>query len=317
MERVSVIISSYNQIGDLKNAIESVLVQTYRPFEIIVCDDASSDGSKDLIKIYERTYPGLIRGILHEGNLGISQNRNSGIKAAKGDFVTWLDGDDIFNARKLEAELQKFRSDSKVKWVYSQVIEKNEIKNYSKLRFKKSLEGRIFREILPMLGFAPRNPLVAAEVFRKIGFFDENMKLYEDFELCMKLAKFFKCAYCPQPLIVYRVHAAGLHNAEIDKHVANLSKIRSSLLELLKTEPTKARSSMERKLVYGTHFLSMIIKSELNKGRSLNAILLFLKGFIYNPSFLLDYYSILKFIRIFLYESISRFFRKGAFVNHE
>ena len=77
-KKISVVVLSFNQKKMLEQAIESVLNQTCSPHEIIVCDDASTDGSVDLIKAYEKKYPGWIRGIFQPANLGISKNRNSG-----------------------------------------------------------------------------------------------------------------------------------------------------------------------------------------------------------------------------------------------
>ena len=75
MSKISVIITSYNQKVLLKEAIDSVLRQSYLPFEIIVCDDFSKDGSRDLIRSYELNYPNLVKGIFQKMNLGISKKR--------------------------------------------------------------------------------------------------------------------------------------------------------------------------------------------------------------------------------------------------
>ena len=99
MSDISVIICSYNQSVILREAIDSVINQTLPASEIIVCDDASTDGSQELIRSLEIQSGGLIRGIFQERNVGVAANRNTGLKAATGELVTWLDGDDIFLPR--------------------------------------------------------------------------------------------------------------------------------------------------------------------------------------------------------------------------
>ena len=111
--KVSVIITSYNQGKYLPDAIESVLKQTSPPYEIIICDDFSTkDNTREIIKEYSNRYPDLITPILQERNLGIAANRNTGFKAASGEYITWLDGDDRFLPRKIERELEVLKKNT-------------------------------------------------------------------------------------------------------------------------------------------------------------------------------------------------------------
>src|SRR5436309_3454201 len=93
--RISVIVTSYNQQEYLREAIESAINQTVAAFEIIVADDHSTkDDSIETIRKYAARYPGLVRGLFQEGNVGIPKNRNSALRMVKGDYVAILDGDD-------------------------------------------------------------------------------------------------------------------------------------------------------------------------------------------------------------------------------
>ena len=93
--KISVYISSYNQKEYLQVAIESVLNQTFLPYEIIIVDDCSSDGSQELIKEYSKKYS-FIRYVFHKENKGIAQVRITALSKVTGDFVTYLDGDDLY-----------------------------------------------------------------------------------------------------------------------------------------------------------------------------------------------------------------------------
>lgn len=308
MKKISVVIISYNQKEYLKEAIESVLNQTYRPFEIIVCDDASKDGSVDLINYYERKFPGLVKGIFHEKNIGIAKNRNSGLSTVQGDLVTWLDGDDIFRPRKLELESGHYEHDPDVRWVYSQVIEIDVKNSEIRGRYKGFLEGIIFDEVVSMLGYAPRNPLVEFEVLKQVGFFDEDMELYEDFDLCLRLAKFYKCSYCPEPLMEYRIHRGGIHKTLSDKHVANLQKLRNNLTVLLRDESNEKKRRLERCFFLRQN--ALLMAKDIESGNFLNALLRLFKEVVFNPVSILSLRTYVIFLKIVLPGNSIRFIRK-------
>jgi len=308
MKKVSVIITSYNQKEYLKEAIESVLNQTDRPFEIIVCDDASGDGSRDLIRDYGEKYPGLVKGILHKENLGISKNRNSGMRAVQGDLVTWLDGDDIFRLRKLELELERFDSDPDVKWVYSQVIEIDLENNIICGRYRDFFKGMIFENVISMLGCAPRNPLVDFRALKKVGFFRENMELYEDFDLCLRLAKFYKCSYCREPLVEYRIHSGGLHKAMADKHIVNFQKLHDNLAKLLEHEPEKTKHRLERRFLRRQR--TLLLGKEIEEGQGLATLLGLFKEIKCDPLMSFSPITYVTFMKVVLPAHIIRLISK-------
>ena len=101
--KISVFITSFNQKDYLSQAIDSVLNQTLQPFEIIIADDCSTDGSQALIKKYTNRYPHLIRPFCHSKNMGIPKNKSFAMHQAQGDFVTYLDGDDRFLPKSLRS----------------------------------------------------------------------------------------------------------------------------------------------------------------------------------------------------------------------
>src|SRR5437660_9519715 len=101
--RVSVIITSYNQQQYLREAIESAIDQTVAAFEIIVADDHSTkDGSIQTIREYAARYPGLVRGLFQEKNVGIPKNRSSALRMVQGNYVAIVDGDDRLLPRFIE-----------------------------------------------------------------------------------------------------------------------------------------------------------------------------------------------------------------------
>ncbi|MBI5739434.1 MAG: glycosyltransferase [Nitrospirae bacterium] len=253
---ISVVITSYNQREYLREAIESVVNQTFLPCEILVCDDASKDGSQELIKEYEKQYPGLVKGIFHELNLGISGNRSSGLERARGELVTWVDGDDRYKPEKLETELTALLKDPGAGWAYSQVDIIDAGGNRKGARYNSPPAGYILDVLVTMLGSAPRNQMVYLEALKKISFFRHDMTLYEDFDLCLRLAKNYKAVYCPEPQVEYRIHPGGVHNISKQNHIDNYRKLFGNFRMMISDLPVDRRIVLERKLSDRINFIA-------------------------------------------------------------
>ena len=212
--KISVIITSYNQKKYLVQTLNSVLNQTFIPFEIIVCDDCSTDGSQDLIKNYQEQHPRLIKTIFQEKNLGVTKNRNAGIKKARGEYITTLDGDDLYSPLKLEKEaymVQKTGADL----VYSNVVYIDEKGSRTGIRYKDNnlLEGCLFEKAVTLKYPAPREVLIKRSCIQKMGFQDESFPINEDFEWIVRLASQFSFVAVKKPLVLHRIHSRGLSNS--------------------------------------------------------------------------------------------------------
>ena len=104
---VSVIVPVYNRARLVAETVESILVQTYQPVEIILINDGSSDGSLAVLREYESRYPKQIR-VIDQPNQGQTTARNNGIKVARGQFIAFLDSDDLWVKDKLERQIPLF-----------------------------------------------------------------------------------------------------------------------------------------------------------------------------------------------------------------
>ena len=106
-DKISVVIPTYNRAQTIMRAINSVLSQTLPAFEILVVDDGSSDGTKELLQahgFFNKKTKALEKKYLVQENSGVSSARNLGIKNANGDFIAFLDSDDAWSKRKLERQ---------------------------------------------------------------------------------------------------------------------------------------------------------------------------------------------------------------------
>jgi len=204
MPKVSVIIPTYNRASLLKQAIQSVLNQTYQNFEIIVIDDASTDNTKKTIQSFDSK---KITYICHEKNKGGSAARNTGIKLAKGEYMAFLDSDDEWLPKKLFKQLELFAKSSQgVGVVYTGFTKIDNIKNISKSVMPKK-HGRIYHLLLlkNYVG-TTSTPLLKRECIEKVGLFDENLPSAQDWDMWIRISKYFNFKYIPKPLVKYNIH---------------------------------------------------------------------------------------------------------------
>ena len=209
---VSVIIPCYNGEKFIGEAIESVINQTYKNWELIIVDDGSTDNSKIIIKQYcsdER-----IRYIQHKKNKGIPATRNTGIKASKGEYIALLDQDDKWVYDKLTVQLKEFnKTGPEIGLLFGNIkvfnSEKNEIKKADSLKIK--LEQLNRQEIIKLLFFNNFIPSITVmfkrECIKEVGSFDENITWGgDDHDLWLRLANKFKFAYINKVLGIRRLH---------------------------------------------------------------------------------------------------------------
>jgi glycosyltransferase involved in cell wall biosynthesis len=240
--KISVYITSYNQEAYLSTAIESVLDQTLLPFEIIIVDDCSTDGSKELIDAYHKQKPDLIRPIYHEKNKGVTQSRIDAINFSSGDLVTYVDGDDFYEKTKLEEEM-KIMKETGADLVFSNFYSANVSSVNPTAIWARALPelpafGHMFKEVL--LRQFPSNTLfrcelVKKEILDKTGLYDKSLQIFEDYDLKVRMSKIAKIAYSLKPLHFYRDNENGLSKSpkalhqESIKYIVN--KHRDSLMK--------------------------------------------------------------------------------------
>lgn len=119
--KVSVMIITYNQAHFIRETLDSVLSQDYDNLEIVVADDASTDGTQNILKEYAAKYPDKFVLVLNERNLGITGNSNAAFFACKGELIAILGGDDLFLPGKITAQVKEFVQDSAVVLCYHPV----------------------------------------------------------------------------------------------------------------------------------------------------------------------------------------------------
>lgn len=251
--RISVYITSYNQRAYLIEAIESVLNQTLRPFEIIIVDDCSTDASQESIAGYASRYPGLITPIYHTRNQGIAQVRIDALQAVTGDYVSHVDGDDRFLPTKLEKEARLLQDHPNTQIAFSNFyyMTADGVHTGVWAAGETPPQGDVFRQVFardfPRRGLF-RRELADYQAWKRIGFHDPNLSLYEDYEMLIRLTKRLRVVYCDEPSSEYRRHGAGLSRASAARHLAAVEYIYQKNKPLLNDLSSAERREVEHKL---------------------------------------------------------------------
>lgn len=205
---VSIIIPTYNKVEYLKQAINSILQQTYKNYELIVVDDGSTDKTFDYL---QQLNAKEIRPIRLLENKGVSYARNVGIRSAKGNYIAFLDHDDIWLPEKLERQMKILEYNKEIDAIYTGYIIYDKIKNKMVGKHVPEKRGKIFKELLRenFIGTAS-TVIVRREKLLCTELFDEEMLVSQDRDLWIRLAKYCNFEFIKEPLVIYTIHGTNL-----------------------------------------------------------------------------------------------------------
>jgi len=228
MVSISCIIPCYNNKDFIKQAITSVVNQTMLVDEIILADDGSEDGSREIILSLARQYP-QIKPIFREKNLGVSANRDLAIKAANGDLVTTLDGDDFYLPEKIEKEFLAMQNNSD-SLAYSDILlvnnEQENICCIDTSEFCHFDKKQRLRWLANRLGPIPRDMLLTKKLYLEINGMNHQIPVYEDWDLKIRLAGYpIAWAYSGVKGTAYRQTGSGLSTMSSVNHIKNQSEV--------------------------------------------------------------------------------------------
>ena len=193
--KFSVIIPVFNREKFIKRAIESVLNQTYKNFELIVVNDGSTDRTLDIVKNYPIK-------IINQENRGVSAARNRGIKASVGDIIAFLDSDDEWKKDKLKVQADFFMKNPNYKIHQTDEIWIRDNKFLNKRKIHQKKEGFIFYDSLNLCLISPSAVAIKRELFDEVGLFREDFEVCEDYELWLRITKKYLIGFSPQKLVI-------------------------------------------------------------------------------------------------------------------
>ena len=201
MSLVSVIIPAYNRGKYIERALASVLAQTYADLEAIVVDDGSEDDTLPVIETYARK-DSRIRLIKHAKRKGAQAARNTGIFAATGKWIAFLDSDDqwLHNSLALRLDIAE-RGRFSVVHSDCYVIDQG---NTELRRFgHRALQGWVYQALLRKSGTLFPSLLVLKECLSRIGYLDESIVSYQEWDTSIRLAKHYPFGFVPEPTFIY------------------------------------------------------------------------------------------------------------------
>jgi glycosyltransferase involved in cell wall biosynthesis len=199
MPRVSVIIPTHNRKAFVLEAVDSVFAQTYEDYELIVVDDGSTDGTGRALEQHgERLH------YLYQANEGVSAARNCGLAHTQGEFISFLDSDDLWLPKKLAIQVAFMDQHPEAQICYTDElwIRRGVRVNPKKRHAKYS--GEIYRHCLPLCIISPSSALMRRGLFEQVGTFDPGLPVCEDYDLWLRVAARFPVFFIPQRLIVKR-----------------------------------------------------------------------------------------------------------------
>lgn len=192
---VSIVIPAYNRARSITTTIESVLRQTYRDFELIVVDDGSTDDTAARIEAF-----GDAVKLIRQENKGITGARNTGLRHARGKWIALQDSDDIWLPQKLERHIQDMKEHPELKvffvecWLQRSHLGEAEVLSFIHSGFVNELKGQftvIERPLWHQIRYGVawvQSTLVERALLQKIGFYDETLRLFTDYDLFCRLA---------------------------------------------------------------------------------------------------------------------------------
>jgi glycosyltransferase involved in cell wall biosynthesis len=273
-ELVSVIMPVYNSADYLHEAVNSVLSQSYDPVELIIVDDASTDNSGQILAEISLRVPGLRVVRLNE-NIGAAGARNAGLSVARGEFVSFIDADDVWLPEKTSRQVEVLIGDTEAGWVYCNgfIIKQDMGVLYLFSDCGHRPAGMVYDQILRgSLWIVPSSIMVRRNVLDECGHFDPELRSVEDWEFLLRVARKYKCGYLAETLIKYRQHTESVSRKE-ERMLPGRQKVLEKLLPLHPELESMLRHNYHRSIGIGM----------LGIGETKSARVNFLKAVRYGP----------------------------------
>ena len=224
---VSIIIPTYNRQSWIKEALESVLCQSYSHYELIVVDDGSCDNTSNFLRSLDTP-----ARYFFQSNQGPSAARNKGLDLSRGEWIAFLDSDDLWKPEKLKKQMEVLQKEPRFKVCYTDEIwiRNGQFVNPRKRHAKVS--GWIYPHCLPLCIISPSSVIIHRSVFEEVGRFDTKLPVAEDYDLWLRISSHYEIKLLSQKLVVKR----GGHLDQLSKRYWGIDRFRIRALEKMATQ---------------------------------------------------------------------------------
>lgn len=212
--KVSICIPTYNREVFLKKTIESIIAQTYKDYEIVIVDDGSTDGTAEMIK--REGYP--VRYFWQE-NLGDASARNKLIEVARGQYISFIDSDDLLPTDAIERMVNAFPDSREDVVVYGPYIAIDRFENEIHRKKKKLYSGYITRHLFENILVHSCGSMFPTELLRKAKGFDTSLRVCSDYDLWLRLSLQCRFVAVLSPLFKRRRHMGNLSKPSFDNRM--------------------------------------------------------------------------------------------------
>lgn len=219
MPLISVVIPVFNGEKTIQKTIESVLNQTFQSFELIIINDGSTDSTFEIVSKIDN--PRL--KVFSYLNAGLPASRNRGIKQASGEYISFIDADDLWTKDKLELQLKALQGNPEAAVAYSWTHYIDDSGKFLHPGSYISVSGDVYANLL-LVNFLENgsNPLIRAQALTEVGGFDESLTSAEDWDMWIRLAARYHFAAVPLPQILYRVSTTSMSTNVLKMELATL-----------------------------------------------------------------------------------------------
>jgi glycosyltransferase involved in cell wall biosynthesis len=204
--QVSVVMPVFNGEKYLRQSVETVLAQSYRPLELVAVDDGSTDGSAGLLASY-----GAPVRVVRQANAGVAAARNAGIAAGRGELIAFLDQDDWWRPTKVARQVELFRADPRLGLVHTAAVHYDDTREAfvdGSPPEAAGLVGDCLERLLARNAIYNSSVMVRRDVLAAVGPVDATVagNTVQDYELWLRIARRFPFGFVPEPLTVWRLH---------------------------------------------------------------------------------------------------------------
>ena len=241
--KVSVIIPNYNYAQFVGEAIESVLNQTYKDIELIVVNNGSTDNSLEILSKYSTKIH-----LINQENLGQSGARKSGLEQSTGNYIAFLDADDIWAPEKIEKQILLFTS--KVELVYCGIKKISENTQTVLATEIPTFKGSCSDAFIEYPGVSivlsgESTSIFTRSLLEKVGGFDSDLNSAAGWDFFRRCSKFSEFDFVPEPLVHYRLHSSNMSNSFQDT-ILDIRRAYKKLFadEFWNTSPERVRRTI-------------------------------------------------------------------------
>lgn len=222
----SVIIPTFNRETRIEKTIDSVIDQKFKDFELIVVDDGSTDNTKEILEKYTNKIK-----YVYQKNQGVSAARNRGISQALGEYIAFLDDDDIWDKNKLLKHFKFIENNPDIQIHQSDETWIRNNKHLNKKKIHKKISGDIFIKSLNLCLVSPSAVVIHKNIFEKYGIFDTDLLACEDYDLWLRISLFEQIGLIDEELLI----KYGGHEDQLSSKYWGMDRFRIySLLKVLK-----------------------------------------------------------------------------------